>query len=118
MIARYSFKYDIGVAANLRAQSGFGYARVLTANLPNAGTTRFFEEDLDSNRSDTTPILDFRVDKAFKLGGKYRITAMFDLFNATNSNAVTNFIMTSGSFNKIIATLDPRTAQFAFRLDF
>jgi len=62
------------------------------------------------------------VDKAFRVG-KYRLTGMFDLFNSLNSNAVTNFILTQGSnatngFNKIIATLDPRTAQFAVRLDF
>ena len=121
-IARYTFKYDLGIAANLRAQSGYAYAYVLSAPLPNAGTTRFFATDIDANRSDTTPILDFRVDKAFKIG-KYKITGMFDLFNSLNSNAVTNFILTSGSnatngFNKIVATLDPRTAQFGFRLDF
>jgi len=121
-IARYEFKYDIGVAANLRAQSGYAYAPILSAALPNAGTTRFFATNIETNRSDTTPILDFRVDKAFRLG-KYRITGMFDLFNSLNSNAVTNFILTQGSnatngFNKIIATLDPRTAQFAVRFDF
>jgi Carboxypeptidase regulatory-like domain len=121
-IARYTFKGDIGIAANLRAQSGYAYAYVLSAPLPNAGTTRFFSSDISANRSDTTPILDFRVDKGFKFG-KYKITGMFDLFNSLNSNAVTNFILTSGSnatngFNKIVATLDPRTAQFGFRLDF
>ena len=46
------------------------------------------------------------------------MTGMFDLFNSLNSNAVTNFILTSGQFNRIIATLDPRTAQVAVRLDF
>jgi outer membrane receptor protein involved in Fe transport len=122
-IARYEFKGDVGVAANLRAQSGYAYAEVLSAPLPNAGTTRFFAQDINNNRSDTTPILDFRVDKSFKMGGHYRITGMFDLFNSLNSNAVTNFILTSGSnatngYNKIIATLDPRTAQFGLRLDF
>jgi outer membrane receptor protein involved in Fe transport len=122
-IARYEFKGDIGVAANLRTQSGYAYSEVLSAPLPNAGTTRFFVQDINNNRSDTTPILDFRVDKSFKMGGHYRITGMFDVFNSLNSNAVTNFILTSGSnptngFNKIIATLDPRTAQFGLRLDF
>jgi hypothetical protein len=121
-IARYEFKYNVGVAANLRAQSGFAYAEILSAALPNAGTTKFFAEDINNNRSDTTPILDFRVDKGFRFGSHYRITGMFDLFNSLNSNAVTNFILTSGSatngFNKIIATLDPRTAQVGIRLDF
>ena len=122
-IARYEFKHDIGAAVNLRAQSGFAYSTILTASLPNAGSTRFFAENIDNNRSDTTPILDFRVDKAFRFGNRYRITGMFDLFNTLNSNAVTNFVFTSGSnatngFNKIIATLDPRTAQVGIRFDF
>jgi Carboxypeptidase regulatory-like domain/TonB dependent receptor len=117
-IARYEFKYEIGFAANLRAQSGFGYAEVLSAPLPNAGTTRFFAQDLSSNKSDTTPILDFRIDKAFKINNRFRITGMFDLFNTLNSNAVTNFVLTSGNYNQIIATLDPRTAQLGIRLDF
>ena len=117
LIARYTFKYDIGVAANLRAQSGYAYSEILSASLPNAGTTRFFATNIDANKSDTTPILDFRVDKAFRFG-KYRFTGMFDLFNSLNSNAVTNFILTSGQYNKIIATLDPRTAQFGLRFDF
>src|SRR5205823_1511971 len=30
LIARYVFPYEIGFAANLRAQSGFGYARVIS----------------------------------------------------------------------------------------
>jgi hypothetical protein len=122
-IARYEFKYDIGFAANLRAQSGYAYAPILIANLPNAGTTRFFATNIEDNRSDTTPILDFRLDKAFKFGSHYRITGMFDLFNSLNSNAVTNFILTPGTnasngLNKIIATLDPRTAQVGIRFDF
>src|SRR5438105_2679412 len=92
-IARYVFKYDIGVAANLRAQSGYAFAPILSASLPNAGTTRFFADNINTNRSDTTPILDFRVDKAFHVG-RYRLTGIFDLFNSLDSNAVTNFILT------------------------
>ena len=118
LIARYVFKYDIGFATNLRMQSGFGYARIISnVTLPNAGTLRFYAENTENNRSDTVPILDFRFDKAFTVG-KYRFTGMFDLFNATNTNAVTNFILTQGSFNKIIATIDPRTAQVGIRFSF
>jgi uncharacterized protein YheU (UPF0270 family) len=37
---------------------------------------------------------------------------MADLFNATNSNAVTNFVLVNGAnYNKINATLDPRVFQ-------
>jgi hypothetical protein len=118
-IARYVFKYDIGVATNLRVQSGYAYSRIIAATLPNAGAVRFYEQNIENNRSDTVPILDLRVDKAFRVGGKYKITGMFDAFNLTNSAAVTNFNLTNGaSYNQIIAALDPRTIQFGVRFDF
>ena len=86
--------------------------------MPNAGAVRFYDQNISNNRSDTVPILDFRLDKAFKVG-KYRITGMFDAFNLTNSAAVTNFNLTNGaSYNQIIAALDPRTLQFGVRFDF
>ncbi len=117
-IARYVFKYDIGVATNFRAQSGYAFSRVIAVSLPNAGSTRFFDQEIKNNRSDTVPILDFRVDKAFRIG-RYKVTGMFDAFNVTNSNAVTNFNLINGSsFNQVIATLDPRTLQFGVRFDF
>ena len=43
-------------------------------------------ENIENNRSDTVPILDFRVDKAFRVG-RYKFTGMFDAFNLTNSDA-------------------------------
>jgi hypothetical protein len=117
-MARYVFPLDIGAAVNLRVQSGFGYARIYQAALPLAGTVRFFSEDISNNRSDTVPILDLRADKTFKIG-RYGFTAMADLFNATNSNAVTNFTLVNGAnFNRIIAALDPRTFQLGVRFAF
>jgi len=117
LMGRYVFKYDIGVATNLRMQSGFGYARVVRATLPNAGSMGFYVEPLKSNRSDRTPLLDFRVDKAFPIG-RYKVSGLFEVFNILNSNAITNFVLTNGRFNNIIATLDPRVAQFGIRFDF
>jgi hypothetical protein len=65
------------------------------------------------------PILDLRVDKSFKIVGRSRFTLMADLFNALNSNAVSNFFLANGtSYNKIIATLDPGGSfQVGFRFD-
>ena len=118
VMGRYAFAYDIALAMNLRAQSGWPYARLVQASLPNAGTQTFFMENIDRNRSDNPMLLDFRVDKAFRIG-RYKASVMADLFNALNSNAVTNFFLTNGTnYNKIIATLDPRTAQVALRLEF
>jgi len=59
------------------------------------------------------------VDKTFTMGGKYKFSVMADLFNATNSNAVTNFNLLNGNqYNRIIAALDPRTFMMGFRFDF
>ena len=117
-MARYVFKYDIGVATNLRVQSGFNYAPIYSTSLPLAGTVRVFSANIDTNRSEAVPILDLRGDKLMRIG-RYKFTVMADLFNATNSNAVTNFTIVNGTaFNQIIAALDPRTFQVGVRFDF
>jgi hypothetical protein len=116
--ARYQFKYDIGLAGTYSSQSGWPYARVITATLPNAGNVGFFEQDLKNNRADDIHLLALRVDKSVRLGG-VKLTGMFDLFNVLNTNAVTNFNVVNGTrFNQINATVDPRTAQVALRVQF
>ncbi|MGE3885494.1 MAG: carboxypeptidase regulatory-like domain-containing protein [Vicinamibacterales bacterium] len=119
VLGRYTFPYEIGVAGNVRAQSGWQFARLIRAALPNAGTQTFFLEDIDNNRSDTVALVDIRVDKSFTFGGRYRVSAMLDLFNLLNTNAVSNFNLLNGAqFDRIIASLDPRTAMLGFRFDF
>jgi hypothetical protein len=88
-------------------------------SLPNAGSTTFFAENLSNNRSDAIHLMALRVDKAFKMPGGVKITGMLDLFNVLDTNAVTNFNLLNGAnFNKINATVDPRTAQLGFRVEF
>jgi hypothetical protein len=119
LLGRYVFPYEIGTALNVRAQSGWAYSRLLRVGLPNAGTQTFFAENIENNRSDTVTIVDVRLDKSVSFGGKYKVTLMADLFNALNSNAVSNFNLLNGSqFDRIIATLDPRTFQLGIRFDF
>ncbi|MDE3154544.1 MAG: TonB-dependent receptor [Acidobacteriota bacterium] len=114
----YRLPYEIGVGLNVQVQSGFAWARLVTARLPNAGTQTFFMENIDNNRSPTVPLVHLRLDRAFPIGS-HRLTAMFDLDNVLNSNAVTNFNLRNGnSFNQIIATLQPRTAQVGLRFEF
>jgi hypothetical protein len=116
---RYVFKYDIGLGVNYRVQSGYGYTRVASVSLPNAGTAQFFFDDLDNQYSDTVPILDLRLDKTVMLGGRYRVAVMLDAYNTLNNNAVSNFNITNGNqYNRIIATLDPRVVQLGFRFEF
>ncbi|HVZ20274.1 MAG TPA: hypothetical protein VG871_04390, partial [Vicinamibacterales bacterium] len=116
--ARYVFRYDIGLAVNYTGQSGWPYARVITVTLPNAGSTSFFADNLSSNRSDNIHLLALRVDKSIPVR-PVKVTVMFDLFNVLNSNAVTNFNLLNGTnFNRINATVDPKTAQVALRVEF
>jgi hypothetical protein len=116
--ARYEFKYDIGAAVNYSGQSGWPYARIITTSLPGAGNVAFFSSDLRNARNDNIQLLAFRVDKSFTIQG-VKLTGMFDLFNALNTNAVTNFNIVNGSkFNLINATVDPRTAQIGLRVSF
>ncbi len=116
--SRYELPYEIGIGANFQIQSGWNYARVITVSLPNAGTQRFWMENLDNNRSDTVPLLNVRIDKSVSFAG-HRLTGMLDLFNITNANPVVNFNLRNGSrFNQINGLLDPRTLQLGVRFEF
>ncbi len=117
--SRYDFPYQIGVGLNFAVQSGWNYARRITVSLPNAGTQFFWMEDFDNNRSDTVPLLNLRVDKSFSLGGSRRVTGIVDLFNITNSAAITNFNIRNGSsYGTVIQPLDPRTLELGLRFEF
>lgn len=119
LMGRYVFPHELGFAVNFRSQSGWQWARLISATLPNAGTQVFFMEDISNNRSDTATLLDLRWDKSFRFATKYRVLLMADLFNVMNSNAVINFNLTNGAnFNRINATLDPRTFMAGVRFDF
>ncbi len=47
------------------------------------------------------------------------LTGMFDVFNLSNANPVTNFRVISGSrFKEVISILDPRVMRFGLRYEF
>jgi hypothetical protein len=115
---RYQFPFAIGVGTNVQVQSGWPYARLISATLPNAGTQTFFLENIENNRSDTVPLIGLRADKSWRFGDR-RVMLMLDVFNVLNSNAVSNFTLINGTnYNKILAGLQPRTIQIGTRLEF
>lgn len=115
---RYTLPLAVNIAANVRVQSGWNHARVISVALPNAGTQRFWYEDLASRRSDTVPLISARLDRTWAVW-KTRLTGMIDVFNLINANAVTNFNLSNGAtFNQINGALDPRTLQVGVRLEF
>ena len=116
---RYVFPYDIGAAATLRYISGFPWGAQVNVGVGNVGNQTLYLEDVDSNRSDTVAILDFRADKAFNLGDRAQIQVMVDLFNALNNAAETNFNMRAGSdWLKPIEWIQGRTIGLSARLTF
>ena len=120
MLGRYELPFAaIGVGANVRVQSGYPYTPVANIRLPIAGTVNVFTDDIDNRHADTAAIVDLRVDKSVKVAKDAKIGVMLDVYNLTNSNAVTNFFLTSGAtYNQIIAALNPRTLQVGLRVTF
>ena len=122
LLGRYTFAHEIGLAVNYRYQSGFNYSKVIadgdTSPGLNITPSPFFVENLDRNRSDNVGLMNIRLDKGFKLGGSMKLTGIFDLYNVTNANPVTNFSLTNGNFGTVIAVLDPRVMQLAVRFEF
>jgi outer membrane receptor protein involved in Fe transport len=119
LLGRYEFPYGIAAAASYKLQSGFNAVRTISVPLPNAGSETIPADPLDVARAPNVGILDFRLEKGVKLGRVGEITAMLDVFNATNSNTVTNYRVATGSrYNEVIAVLDPRIFRFGIRYSF
>lgn len=115
---RYELPLAINIAANVRVQSGWNYARIISVSLPNAGTQRFWAEDLSNNRSDAVPLVSARIDRTWQVW-RTKLTGMVDVFNLTNGNPVTNFNLSNGpTFQQINGALDPRTLQVGLRVEF
>jgi len=118
----YSFKYDVGIGVNYRFQSGFPYSLVIPDGTVDLNVCNFncafFATNLDANRSESVNLLNFRIDKAFPLGGSRKATLMLDIYNLLNADPVTNFNLSVTSPRTVIAVLDPRVFQLGFRFEF
>ena len=78
----------------------------------------FFLQNLSENRSDNVSLLNFRLDKSFKVG-RYELQGMLDIYNVLNNDAVTNFNLNAGAgYKTVIAVLDPRVFQVGVRFEF
>jgi hypothetical protein len=119
LLGRYVLPKEVALSANFRMQSGWPWAPIYTLTIPGSGTQSVFLEDIDNNYSEMVTLVDIRVEKAFSFGGKYKVTGLLDVYNLFNSNADTNFFITTGrTFNNIIAALDPRAVKIGARFQF
>jgi hypothetical protein len=122
LAGRYTFPYDVGIGVNYRLQSGFPYSLIVpdgTADLNVCNfNCSFFSQNLDQNRSESVNLLNFRIDKAVPISGRFKASVMLDIYNVLNADPVTNFNLNVGSPRTVIAVLDPRVFQLGFRLEF
>ena len=119
LVGRYELPAGFAVGASYKLQSGFNWARVISVPFPNAGSFNVPAEPLSSNRTDNVSILDLRAEKKITFGGAGKVSLLADLFNATNSNVVTNARITTGTrFKEVISVLDPRVFRFGVRYTF
>jgi hypothetical protein len=119
LLGRYVLPAEVAVSANLRVQSGWPWAPVHSLSIPGSGTQSFFLEDIDNNYSESVTLVDIRLEKGFVFGDRYKVTGLFDVYNLMNSNAETNFFLTTGrTYRNIIAALDPRAMKIGVRFQF
>jgi len=119
ILGRYVFPRDFALSGNLRVQSGWPWAPILSVSIPGSGTQPVFTDLIENNRSETVTIVDLRFEKIFRFAGRHQLTGMVDIYNLFNSNAEVNFIMDIGARHRvIIGALDPRAVKVGLRYQF
>jgi hypothetical protein len=122
----YQFPWEIGAGAFLRYQQGYPYVisgSVRDESLINFYQTsnhRFFVEPFGSRRLDNKFTVDLRVEKGIEMGRFGRLTAIVDLFNVTNENAVLRREqnLRADQFYQILEVISPRTLRFGLRFSY
>ena len=119
LLARVPLPYGVGFSANVRHQSGWPYALIQRVDIPGVGTNQpIFLSNLSANRSENVTLVDLSVERVLDVGSGGRLTLMADVYNALNSNAVTNFSLRTGDDRRVIAALDPIALKLGARFQF
>ena len=117
LIGRYTLPWDIGFSGSWKLQSGDQWGRTVSVRFPGDGTRTVQVEPEHANRAPAVSIIDFRVDKSFRIRGA-RLTGMVDVFNAANYGTVTGWRSTTVNYREVTGILDPRIVRFGVRFDF
>ena len=117
LIGRYTLPFDIGFSGSWKLQSGAQWARTVSVRFPGDGTRTVAVEPSDANRAPNVSIIDFRLDKSFRVKGT-RLTAMLDIFNTANYGTVTAWRSTTVNYKEVTGILDPRVVRFGVRFNF
>jgi hypothetical protein len=86
----YSAPWGIQVSPILRMQSGTPLQRYLPVSGLNIGTIYIPVDPVQAYRTDNIYVFDTRFQKDFRIGERYRISGIIDLFNMFNTNADQN----------------------------
>jgi hypothetical protein len=117
LIGRYTLPFDIGFSGSWKLQSGDQWARTVSVNFPGDGTRTVAVEPANANRAPSVSIIDFRLDKSFRMRNT-RLTAMLDIFNTANYGTVTNWRRTTVNYQEVTGILDPRVVRFGVKFNF
>ena len=91
--------YDIGVAANVNAQSGIAVTRQVNVTQTTAGNSTVNVEALGSERLDPRTVMDLRLFKQINFGGQRSLEASVDFNNLFNVNTSWDVRTLSGTIN-------------------
>ena len=122
----YQLPWDLGIGAFFRYQQGYPY--ILTAGIRDPSlegfygtrTHLFLVEPFGSRRHENKLTLDLRVEKRFAMEKYGALTAIVDIFNITNENAVISrqSRINTESFNQITEVFSPRAVRFGLRFSY
>lgn len=121
-IAKINGAVEVGAGVRLspvlRIQQGSAFARTFTARLNFNSSVLVNAEQKGAERTDNLALLDVRAERIFKVK-RASISAFFDLYNITNTNAGQALVTSSGSaFLRPTVITGPRIARFGARFDF
>jgi hypothetical protein len=117
LVGRYTLPLDIGLSGSWKLQSGAQWGRTVSVRFPTDGTRTVRVEPLNANRAPAVSILDFRLDKSFRLA-PVRLTAMLDVFNLANNGTVTAWRSTTVNYQEVTGILDPRVVRLGVKVSF
>jgi hypothetical protein len=116
---RYTLPWDVNIAGFYNGRHGYPFPQsIQSPNRANgAGQVQVLLDPLGDVRLDNLHIVDFRLDKVFRLGTG-SVTPTFEIFNLGNANTVLaiNRNQAASNANRISGIVAPRVARFGVQV--
>jgi hypothetical protein len=117
----YEGPFGLRITPYLRHQSGQPYGRTFSPSREGFNVTPppVLAEPIGTRRMDHVTLFDARVEKAFALGARRRLSAFVDAFNLLNANPEQNinWMSGAGTFQQPIAVVPPRIVRIGAKID-